>query len=323
MTTLDRAGGGATAAPSDGAAGVEVEVEAAGVEATAAPSVEAPRSAAEVEKEIAVVMEIFQALDVGDAAGLTETQAIHAVESYAQLEGGAAEQLRALVRGAPHDGDGLVAVEALARAISDAEERPDFAHLREVIHRAVEVKVAEDEPSDDDERTPRERLHADTKRLLHGEGSKRTFASTGGAGMQIDLHSGFQYGDTFKLGPPRRATEADPVPLFTGAEKMRMDWILVMVLHDRVESMPCHIKKLLKFLKIAGWRRTDDEWRAVVADLAAHGSIRATVADDGRPFEVFWPDARDEDTKKAIEDALHLEEDDDAPEDAAVGAAAS
>ena len=89
---------------------------------------------------------------------------------------------------------------------------------------------------------------------------------------------------------------------------MRMDWILVMVLYDRREggdAMPCHVKKLLKLLKVSGWRRNEDEWRAVVSALAVQGCIRATMSDAGQPYEVFWPSRRDDETKQAVEEAVH------------------
>ena len=66
------------------------------------------------------MVEIFEALDIGDAAGLTEIQAVKALESYAHLEGEPLEEFRAVVRAAPKDEDGLVAVAALARAVADA-----------------------------------------------------------------------------------------------------------------------------------------------------------------------------------------------------------
>ena len=121
--------------------------------------------------------------------------------------------------------------------------------------------------------------------------------------MQIDLHSGFQFGDTFLLGPPKRATSMDR-PLYSGTEKMRMDWILVMVLYERVGEMPVHINKLLKMLRLVGWRRNDEEWRPIISGLAQTGCLRATLSDAGHPYEVFWPDRRDEDTTEKIREGL-------------------
>ena len=85
---------------------------------------------------------------------------------------------------------------------------------------------------------------------------------------------------------------------------MRMDWILVMVLYERTDAMPVHTNKLFKMLKVSGWRRNDDEWRAVVKALAAQGCIRTTISDAGIPYEVFWPDRRDEATVATVDGAL-------------------
>lgn len=274
--------------------------------AVAAPAVPA-KTAEETAIEIAHMVEIFEALDIGDAAGLTEIQAVKALESYAHLEGEPLEEFRAVVRAAPKDEDGLVAVAALARAVADAEAKPAFAALRATIARAVEVKTSEDASSDEEDLSPRDALNRETQALLHGDGT-RSFASAGGGGMQVDLHSGFQFGDTFRLGPPKRRSAGTDGSLFTGHEKMRMDWILVMVLYDRREggdAMPCHVKKLLKLLKVSGWRRNEDEWRAVVSALAVQGCIRATMSDAGQPYEVFWPSRRDDETKQAVEEAVH------------------
>ena len=274
--------------------------------AVAAPAVPA-KTAEETAIEIAHMVEIFEALDIGDAAGLTEIQAVKALESYAHLEGEPLEEFRAVVRAAPKDADGLVAVAALARAVADAEAKPAFAALRATIARAVEVKTSEDASSDEEDLSPRDALNRETQALLHGDGT-RSFASAGGGGMQVDLHSGFQFGDTFRLGPPKRRSAGTDGSLFTGHEKMRMDWILVMVLYDRREggdAMPCHVKKLLKLLKVSGWRRNEDEWRAVVSALAVQGCIRATMSDAGQPYEVFWPSRRDDETKQAVEEAVH------------------
>ena len=200
-----------------------------------------------------------------------------------------------------------MAVAALARAVADAEAKPAFAALRATIARAVEVKTSEDASSDEEDLSPRDALNRETQALLHGDGT-RSFASAGGGGMQVDLHSGFQFGDTFRLGPPKRRSAGTDGSLFTGHEKMRMDWILVMVLYDRREggdAMPCHVKKLLKLLKVSGWRRNEDEWRAVVSALAVQGCIRATMSDAGQPYEVFWPSRRDDETKQAVEEAVH------------------
>ena len=71
------------------------------------------------------------------------------------------------------------------------------------------------------------------------------------------------------------------------------------------DAMPCHVKKLLKLLKVSGWRRNEDEWRAVVSALAVQGCIRATMSDAGQPYEVFWPSRRDDETKQAVEEAVH------------------
>ncbi|KAH8053158.1 Ca2-binding protein [Aureococcus anophagefferens] len=233
-------------------------------------------TAEETAIEIAHMVEIFEALDIGDAAGLTEIQAVKALESYAHLEGEPLEEFRAVVRAAPKDEDGL-------------------------------VKTSEDASSDEEDLSPRDALNRETQALLHGDGT-RSFASAGGGGMQVDLHSGFQFGDTFRLGPPKRRSAGTDGSLFTGHEKMRMDWILVMVLYDRREggdAMPCHVKKLLKLLKVSGWRRNEDEWRAVVSALAVQGCIRATMSDAGQPYEVFWPSRRDDETKQAVEEAVH------------------
>ncbi|KAH8097554.1 Ca2-binding protein [Aureococcus anophagefferens] len=274
--------------------------------AVAAPAVPA-KTAEETAIEIAHMVEIFEALDIGDAAGLTEIQAVKALESCAHLEGEPLEEFRAVVRAAPKDEDGLVAVAALARAVADAEAKPAFAALRATIARAVEVKTSEDASSDEEDLSPRDALNRETQALLHGDGT-RSFASAGGGGMQVDLHSGFQFGDTFRLGPPKRRSAGTDGSLFTGHEKMRMDWILVMVLYDRREggdAMPCHVKKLLKLLKVSGWRRNEDEWRAVVSALAVQGCIRATMSDAGQPYEVVWPSRRDDETKQAVEEAVH------------------
>ena len=82
---------------------------------------------------------------------------------------------------------------------------------------------------------------------------------------------------------------------------MKMDWILAMVLHERKDCVPVHVKKIFKVMRVAGWRRVEPEWTCIIRDLAAAGSIRATVSDKDVPFEVFWPDARDENTAKTVD----------------------
>ena len=76
-----------------------------------------------------------------------------------------------------------------------------------------------------------------------------------------------------------------------------------MVLHEQTDAVPVHTNKLQKLLRVAGWRRSGLEWTAVVRYLATQGAIRTTVSDNNVPFEVFWPDARDEATKSTVDTA--------------------
>lgn len=159
----------------------------------------------------------------------------------------------------------------------------------EIVPSLVEL-TQPDSSTDEETLDRRTELQAEVKELLSDRGG---FVSAGNeGGLFLDATSGFLFGDTYAIGPPRRPRDDDDDDAETPLsydEKMQRDWVLLMVLVDKKHGLPRTVRSICKELRVAGWRRNLDDWEAVVKQLGVAGVVRCTITEKGRAFEVYWP----------------------------------
>jgi hypothetical protein len=242
-----------------------------GASATAIPPLREKRLSRSDEAKL----EVAAAEARMDAPSLSDAELRAAANAYADAlaEVAAAEKAEA---------------EAAAAAAAEPEAPADMPS--EVVWSDTEADIDE---SDEEMAADRESLH-DRVRVLLSE-TFRGFTSAGDGGMFIDKNSNYVFGDTYRIGPPglpepgMTPEERALLLEHSREEKMRRDFLLAMVLTGTAQDPPFLVKKLIRTLRIAGWRVINKHWHAAINHCISAGSVRASLRDDGRAFEVFWP----------------------------------